>query len=49
MENKDQPIQPETQPGGGVNTTDPSFANQSKSLPKENKPSKASDVKNPKR
>jgi hypothetical protein len=44
-----QPRQPETQPGGGTSTTDPTFANQSKSLPKENKPDKVRDIKNPKR
>ena len=43
------PQQPPTQPGAGRETTDPTVANQSKSLPKENKPSKASDITNPKR
>lgn len=40
---------PPVQPDAGPSSTDPSFANQSKSLPKENKPSKVEDVKNPKR
>lgn len=46
----DQQQNPQAPPpqGGGTQTTDPTFANQSKSAPKENKPAKKADMQ-PKR
>lgn len=39
------PEQPAPPEGGGLSTTDPTFANQGGQAPKENKPAKKSDVK----
>lgn len=38
------PQAPAPPEGGGLQTVDPTFANQSKSAPKENKPSKKADL-----